>query len=192
MRTYEAALQRRNANCTPLTPADFLVRESKGYGDKIALLYGQVKLAWRQTSERCIRLAGALAATHAVLHMVKHGEARVLFIDTEYAAVALQEWDSEKHRVYSWALLRIDSKIIFEWIRERRVMHFSGAPMVHSTLADAPDDLGVLIADGCVKLKDCNKDITIPGGENIPASRSRTRSISIRLYRRSLLWRCRI
>lgn len=45
MHMYEDGLQRCNANYSPLTPVDFLVRASEVYGDKTAALYGQVKRA---------------------------------------------------------------------------------------------------------------------------------------------------
>lgn len=129
MQMYEDGLQRCNANDTPLTPVAFLVRASEVYGDKTAVLHGQAKRTWRQTFERCVPLASALAQmgvqrgdtivvtlpnipamveahlgipmagavsnalntrldAQAILHMLKHGEARVLVIDTEYATLA--------------------------------------------------------------------------------------------------------
>lgn len=290
MHMYEDGLQRCNANYTPLTPVDFLVRASEVYGDKIAVLYGQVKRTWRQTFERCVRLSSALvqmgidrgdtvavmlpnipemveahfgipmagAVLNAIntrldidtiLYMLNHGEARVLLIDTEYASVAqavaqaipdlkiikvqdafavagdnvlaqawsyddliaqgnpnfqyllprdewdaialnytsgttgnpkgvvyshrgahltatsnVLEWDMEKHPIYLWTLpmfhcngwcfpwtiaaragtnvclRRMDAEVVFDLIREHRVTHYSGAPIVHSTLANAPDE----------------------------------------------------
>lgn len=69
MHTYEDGLQRCNANYTPLTAVHFLVRASEVYGDKTALPYGQTK----RTS---------------MLHMLTHGEARVLVTDTGHAPLA--------------------------------------------------------------------------------------------------------
>ncbi|TAL52919.1 acyl-CoA synthetase [Pandoraea sp.] len=287
---YEDGLQRRNANYAPLTPVDFLVRASEVYGDKVAILYGQVKRTWRETFERCVRLSSALVQmgiqrgdtvaamlpnipemveahfgvpmagavlnalntrldADAILYMLDHGEARALIIDTEYAAVAqavaaarpdltiikvqdtfavadgnvlaqatsydsliakgdsnfqyllpldewdaialnytsgttgkpkgvvyshrgahltatsnVLEWDMAKHPVYLWTLpmfhcngwcfpwtiaaragtnvclRRVDAKVVFDLIREHCVTHYSGAPIVHSALADAPDE----------------------------------------------------
>ncbi|WP_233809313.1 AMP-binding protein [Paraburkholderia sp. HP33-1] len=90
MHMYEDGLQRCNANYTPLTPVDFLVRASEVYGDKTAVLYVQAKRTWRQKFERCVPLASALAQldAQAIHHMLEHGEARVLVIDAEYATLA--------------------------------------------------------------------------------------------------------
>jgi fatty-acyl-CoA synthase len=61
MHVYDDGLQRCNANFTPLTPVDLLLRAPEIYGDKTAVLYGRVRRTWRQTFKRCVRLASALA-----------------------------------------------------------------------------------------------------------------------------------
>ncbi|ALK33649.1 acyl-CoA synthetase [Burkholderia plantarii] len=74
----------------------------------------------------------------------------------------LLEWDMPKHAVYLWTLpmfhcngwcfpwavaaragvnvclRKFDPRTVFELIRRERVTHYSGAPIVHGALADAP------------------------------------------------------
>jgi fatty-acyl-CoA synthase len=284
---YEDGLQRRDANYVPLTPIDFIVRAAEVYGDRLAVVYGDVRRTWRETFERSRRLASALQAAgvqrgdtvavllpntpamveahfgvpmagavlntlntrldvSSLLFMLRHGEARVLIVDTEYAdlahraalelpelvivsvrdvvdasreafgravdyeaflaggdpgfayltpvdewdAIALNytsgttgdpkgvvyhhrgaylnavsnilEWDLPKHPVYLWTLpmfhcngwcfpwtvaaragvnvclRKFDAKLVFDLIRNERVSHYCGAPIVQSALANAP------------------------------------------------------
>lgn len=52
---------RCSANYIPLSPISFLERSAIVYRDRISLVYGDnVKFTWRDTFERCIRLASAL------------------------------------------------------------------------------------------------------------------------------------
>lgn len=75
------------------------------------------------------------------------------------------EWSMPKHSVYLWTLpmfhcngwcfpwtiaanvgthvclRKVEAKTIFELIREHRVTHFCGAPIVHSMLINAPEEL---------------------------------------------------
>ncbi|MBL8720293.1 MAG: acyl-CoA synthetase [Myxococcales bacterium] len=75
------------------------------------------------------------------------------------------EWDMEKHAVYLWTLpmfhcngwcfpwtvaaragvnvclRKVEPKAIFDAIREHRVTHYCGAPIVHATLINAPAEL---------------------------------------------------
>ena len=126
---YEAGLQRREANYVPLTPVDFIARAAQVYGDRLAVVYGEIRRTWRETYERTRRLASAIeragvarGQTVAVLlpnipamveahfgvpmsgavlnalntrldvasllFMLRHGEARVLIVDTEFAELA--------------------------------------------------------------------------------------------------------
>ncbi|MBU9553501.1 acyl-CoA synthetase [Burkholderia multivorans] len=126
---FEAGLGRREANYVPLTPIDFLVRSAEVYGDRVAIVYGDVRRTWAETYARARRLASALAAAGvgrgetvaallpnipamveahfgvpmagavlntintrldaaSVLFMLRHGEAKVLIVDTEYADIA--------------------------------------------------------------------------------------------------------
>ncbi|AIO73271.1 acyl-CoA synthetase [Burkholderia multivorans] len=126
---FEAGLGRREANYVPLTPIDFLVRSAEVYGDRLAIVHGDVRRTWAETYVRARRLASALAAAGvgrgetvaallpnipamveahfgvpmagavlntintrldaaSVLFMLRHGEAKVLIVDTEYADIA--------------------------------------------------------------------------------------------------------
>ncbi|HIE4432211.1 TPA: acyl-CoA synthetase [Burkholderia multivorans] len=126
---FEAGLGRREANYVPLTPIDFLVRLAEVYGDRVAIVHGDVRRTWAETYARARRLASALAAAGvgrgetvaallpnipamveahfgvpmagavlntintrldaaSVLFMLRHGEAKVLIVDTEYADIA--------------------------------------------------------------------------------------------------------
>src|SRR5690606_4289983 len=75
----------------------------------------------------------------------------------------IMEWDMPKHAIYLWTLpmfhcngwcfawavaaragvdvclRRVEAKAIFDAIREHGVDHYCGAPIVHSTLVNAPD-----------------------------------------------------
>ena len=126
---YERDLDRNDANYTPLTPVSFLAKAAAVYPDRVAVIHGEMRRTWKQTYERCRRLASALVAhgcrrgdtiaamlpnvpamvelhfgpamfggvlntlntrldPEAVAFMLDHGEAKVLFIDPEFAPVA--------------------------------------------------------------------------------------------------------
>ncbi|KAL7085652.1 hypothetical protein ACP275_14G292600 [Erythranthe tilingii] len=48
------------ANYIPLTPISFLERSSVVYRDRVSIVYGDISFTWKQTHERCLRLASAL------------------------------------------------------------------------------------------------------------------------------------
>ena len=50
-----------SANYVPLTPISFLERSAIVYRERISVIYGDVKYTWKETHERCIRLASSLA-----------------------------------------------------------------------------------------------------------------------------------
>lgn len=51
---------RCSANHVPLSPISFLERSASVYRDRVAIVYGRVKFTWRDTLERCTRLASAI------------------------------------------------------------------------------------------------------------------------------------
>jgi fatty-acyl-CoA synthase len=129
MHMFEEGLGRREANYVPLTPVDFIARAADVYGERLAVVHGNVRRTWRETYERTRRLASALEQagigrgdtvavllpnippmieahfgvpmvgavlntlntrldTSSILFMLKHGEAKVLIVDTEFADLA--------------------------------------------------------------------------------------------------------
>ncbi|MCP3709625.1 acyl-CoA synthetase [Paraburkholderia sp. CNPSo 3274] len=126
---HEEGLAQREANYVPLTPIDFIARAAEVYGDRLAVVHGDVRRNWRETYARTRRLASALAQAGigrgdtvaallpnipamveahfgvpmlgavlntlntrldvaTMLFMLRHGEAKALIVDTEYAALA--------------------------------------------------------------------------------------------------------
>ncbi len=59
---YLAGLDRCAANYVPLNPVTFLERAAAVHPDRLAVVHGAMRHSWRQTYERCRRLASALAA----------------------------------------------------------------------------------------------------------------------------------
>ncbi|WP_233867778.1 acyl-CoA synthetase [Paraburkholderia adhaesiva] len=126
---FEEGLAQREANYVPLTPIDFIARAAEVYGDRLAMVHGDVRRNWRETYARTRQLASALvkagigrgdtvaallpnipamveahfgvpmagAVLNALntrldvatmLFMLRHGEAKALIVDTEYASLA--------------------------------------------------------------------------------------------------------
>ncbi|KAF5455667.1 hypothetical protein F2P56_025217 [Juglans regia] len=59
-KSMEGAI-RCSANYVPLTPISFLERSAMVYRDRLSVVYGDVRYTWRETLERCTRLASAIA-----------------------------------------------------------------------------------------------------------------------------------
>jgi fatty-acyl-CoA synthase len=128
---YAEGLEKNAANYVPLTPIGFLLRSAEVYPQRIAVIHGERRHTWRETLQRCRRLASALVAagigrddTVAVMapnvpeafeatfgvpmaggvlnalnirldadtiaFILKHGEAKVLITDCEFAPVVKQ------------------------------------------------------------------------------------------------------
>jgi fatty-acyl-CoA synthase len=60
--TNKYDLPKTAANYAPLTPLGFLTRTAAVHPDALAVVHGPSRFTWRQTAERCRRLASALAA----------------------------------------------------------------------------------------------------------------------------------
>ncbi len=58
---YLTGLDRNQANHTPLNPVTFLERAAAVYPDRLAVVHGAMRHTWRETYDRCRRLASALA-----------------------------------------------------------------------------------------------------------------------------------
>ncbi|XP_074575427.1 butanoate--CoA ligase AAE1-like [Curcuma longa] len=53
---------RSTANYVPLSPISFLERAAVVYADRASVVYGATSYTWKQTRDRCLRLASALSA----------------------------------------------------------------------------------------------------------------------------------
>ena len=58
---YEAGLGKNAANYVPLSPIGFLARSAAVYPNRTSVIHGNRRYTWRQSLERCRRLASALA-----------------------------------------------------------------------------------------------------------------------------------
>src|SRR5437016_6128067 len=59
---YEVGLGKNAANFVPLSPIGFLLRAAAVYPNRASVIHGERRYSWRQSLERCRRLASALAA----------------------------------------------------------------------------------------------------------------------------------
>lgn len=59
---YNQDLEKNPANFEQLSPLSFLARTALIYPDREAVVHGDIRRNWRETDERCRRLASALAA----------------------------------------------------------------------------------------------------------------------------------
>jgi fatty-acyl-CoA synthase len=291
MNAFERDLDKNPANYAPLTPLSFIERSAEVYPERLAVVHGKQRFTWKQTYERCRRLASALAKRNigkgdtvavmlpnipamyeahfgvpmcgavlntlntrldaeAIAFMLRHGEAKVLITDREFSATIEKalaatspkpfvvgvddpeysgagkrlgetdyetflnggdpgyawrwpddEWDAislnytsgttgdpkgvvyhhrgaylnavcnivtwsmPQHAVYLWTLpmfhcngwtfpwtmaanagtnvclRKVDAAVIFELIKKYKVTHYCGAPIVHSTLINTPEEL---------------------------------------------------
>jgi len=289
--SYDTDLDKNPANYAQLTPLGFIERSAAVYPGHVALIHGGRRYAWRETYERCRRLASALAkrgigkgdtvsvmlsntpqmyechfgvpATGAVLHtintrldaqtvafMLDHAESKIMMVDREFSPVMekalplikgkplvididdaeysgpgkrlgsieyeeliaggdpqyewrppsdewnaitlnytsgttgnpkgvvyhhrgaylnaicnIVSWAMPHHSVYLWTLpmfhcngwcfpwsiaanagtnvclRKVDAKLVFDAIREHKVTHYCGAPIVHNTLINADPKL---------------------------------------------------
>ncbi|MGF6598013.1 fatty-acyl-CoA synthase [Paraburkholderia sp. GAS448] len=126
---FEDGLGQCEANHVSLTPVDFIARAAEVYGERLAVVHGDVRRTWRETYDRVRQLADALRQAgvqrgdtvavllpnipqmieahfgvpmlgavlnalntrldvSSMLFMLRHGEAKVLIVDTEYAELA--------------------------------------------------------------------------------------------------------
>lgn len=60
MTDFDKGLERREVNFAALTPLDFIGRTAQVYGDRLAIVYGEVRRNWRDTERRCRQLASSL------------------------------------------------------------------------------------------------------------------------------------
>jgi fatty-acyl-CoA synthase len=62
MSIYDQGLDKTAANYVPLSPVSFVERTAEVYGDLPSIVHGERRYLWRETRERCARLAAALRA----------------------------------------------------------------------------------------------------------------------------------
>lgn len=60
MNIYDIGLEKNPANFTQLTPLTFIERAATIFPEKTSIIYGNQRYNWKQTYERCKRLASAL------------------------------------------------------------------------------------------------------------------------------------
>src|SRR5262249_46337029 len=58
---YETGLDKNAANYVPMSPIGFLLRSAAVYPNRTSVIHGEQRYTWRETLERCRRLASALA-----------------------------------------------------------------------------------------------------------------------------------
>src|SRR5947209_14472263 len=58
---YEKGLGKNAANYVPLSPIGFLDRSAAVYPNRTSVIHGNRRYTWRESLERCRRLASALA-----------------------------------------------------------------------------------------------------------------------------------
>src|ERR1700687_4516671 len=58
---FETELDKNPANHAALTPLGFIERTAAVYPDRVSVIHGARRYAWRETYARCRRLASALA-----------------------------------------------------------------------------------------------------------------------------------
>src|SRR5215217_4823470 len=125
---YETGLDKNPANYVPLSPIGFLRRSAFVYPNRTSVIHGERRYTWRQSLERCRRLASALTRhgvgrgdtvalmapnvpeafeahfgvpmagavlnalnirldAETIAFILRHGGAKVLLTDTEFAPV---------------------------------------------------------------------------------------------------------
>ncbi|XP_021286403.1 LOW QUALITY PROTEIN: probable acyl-activating enzyme 1, peroxisomal [Herrania umbratica] len=57
-----------SANYSPLTPVSILERASMVYGDRVSIIYGSLTYTWKETFERCFKLAASVLNQLKVAH----------------------------------------------------------------------------------------------------------------------------
>lgn len=50
-----------NVNMTPLSPINFLEQAALVHAESVSIIYQNTKFLWRETLERCLKIASALS-----------------------------------------------------------------------------------------------------------------------------------
>src|SRR5258708_30724641 len=56
----EPSPEARRAHFTPLSPTSFLPKAAAVYPERISLIHGAIRQTWKETYQRCLKLASAL------------------------------------------------------------------------------------------------------------------------------------
>lgn len=83
-------LPKCQANYVPLTPMNFLTRASAFYADRTSVIYEGTRFTWRQTFDRCRRLASSLRSLNVVKNNVVSFQ-HYLYIKTQENVVFVIE-----------------------------------------------------------------------------------------------------
>jgi fatty-acyl-CoA synthase len=167
--TIRAALNKLPRPPTVVDVADVLGPggERLGIDYEAFLAGGDPGFAWQPPDDewRAIALNYTSGTTGNPKGVVYHHRGAYL-----NAVSNIVDWGMPRHAVYLWTLpmfhcngwcfpwtvtaiagthvclRRVEAKAIFDAIREHRVTHYCGAPIVHATLINAPDELKAGIA----------------------------------------------
>jgi len=104
---YASGLERNQANYTPLTPVSFLAKAASVYPDRAAVIHGEVRRTWKETFERCRRLASALSR-----HGVKRGDTVAALLPNVPAMVELHFAPAMFGAVLNTLNTRLDAEAI--------------------------------------------------------------------------------
>jgi fatty-acyl-CoA synthase len=163
--TIEAALKLLKRKIPVVDAEDAEFRGGKRLGEKTyeeLLEEGDAQFAWRWPRDEweAISLNYTSGTTGNPKGVVYHHRGAYL-----NAVCNIVTWSMPQHAVYLWTLpmfhcngwtfpwtmaanagtnvclRRVDAKLIFDAIRKHKVTHYCGAPIVHSTLINAPEEL---------------------------------------------------
>jgi fatty-acyl-CoA synthase len=163
--TVEAALGRLKRRITVVDVDDPQFTGGRGLGEieyEALLREGDPAYAWQPPSDEwnAIALNYTSGTTGDPKGVVYHHRGAYL-----NAVCNLVTWSMPQHAVYLWTLpmfhcngwtfpwtmaanagtnvclRRVDAALIFDLIRREKVTHYCGAPIVHSTLINAPEEL---------------------------------------------------
>ena len=75
-------LPKFEANYVPLTPLTFLKRANSVYANRTSLIYENTRFTWRQTYQRCCRLASSLISLNILKNNVVSATSIIMYISS--------------------------------------------------------------------------------------------------------------
>jgi fatty-acyl-CoA synthase len=106
-KAMEQGLERNAANYTALTPVSFLAKAAYVYPDRTAVIHGRIRRTWRETYDRCRRLASALTK-----HGVKRGDTVAAMLPNIPAMIELHFGPAMFGAVLNTLNTRLDAEAI--------------------------------------------------------------------------------